>query len=125
MTSGTWKGKRRGPYWLSEIVQFTNEWRYYVTNGKVVAARWYWGDDVNTPVAPELNIDWPKTFCGTGDFGQYPDGRIALVEAHPPFACGWYGSLGEGEIYVPWLIAGWEYLNQSTGSSLGVATASS
>ncbi len=110
VTSGTWKGKKRGPYWCSEIVSFTNEWRYYVTNGSVVDARWYWGDQVNTPPPPTLDVQWPSDFCGTGDFGTLADGRLALVEAHPPFACGWYGRLGEGEIYARWLCAGWASL---------------
>jgi len=64
VTSGTWRGKKKGPFWCSDIVIFTNEWRYYVSNGKVVSAKWYAGTNKNIP-APELDIEWPETFCGS------------------------------------------------------------
>lgn len=112
VTNGTWKGKKRGPYLCSEIVEFTNEWRYYVVNGEIVAAKWYWGDEKNTPEAPKLEIQWPEDWCGTADFGTYSDGRLALVEAHPPFSTGWYDSVANNEPYVRWLCAGWQWLNR-------------
>jgi hypothetical protein len=111
-TKGNWKGRKKGPFLCSEIVSFTNEWRYYVANGRLLTARWYWGDDVNTPPAPELAIKWPDGFCGAVDFGTLADGRIALIEANHPYSCGWYGKLGEGAIYSEWLEAGWEYVNK-------------
>lgn len=33
VTNGSWRGKKKGPYWCSEVVTFTNEWRFYVANG--------------------------------------------------------------------------------------------
>jgi len=36
------------------------------------------------------------------------NGKLALVEANHPFACGWYGK--EHEIYLEWLSKGWEYM---------------
>jgi len=33
ITNGGYRGKKKGPYWCSEIVRFDNEWRYYVANG--------------------------------------------------------------------------------------------
>ncbi len=112
-TTGTYKKKRRGPYWCSEIVSFKNEWRYYVQGGTVVAAHWYWGDEQNTPAAPKIDIEWPSGWCGTGDFGELDDGRIALVEAHPPFAAGWYGTLSDNAIFANWLAHGWRWLRNS------------
>ena len=41
VTDGSYKGKKKGPYWCSDVVKFTDEWRYYVSNGKVLAAGWY------------------------------------------------------------------------------------
>jgi hypothetical protein len=112
ITKGGYIKKKRGPYWCSEVVKFINEWRYYIANGKVLTGEWYWGDEVNTPDAPELNITIPNTFCGTLDFGTLDTGELALVEAHPPYSCGWYGK--NNSLYVEWLIKGWKYLNEDS-----------
>lgn len=110
-TFGTYSKKKKPPYWYSDIVQFTNEWRYYISDGKILSGLWYRGDDFNTPDAPELDIDIPKGWCGTLDFGILSDGNLALVEAHHPFACGWYGvGLENIELYIKWLDAGWKYM---------------
>jgi hypothetical protein len=112
ITSGTFSNKKRGPYWCSEIVQFTNEWRYYVSGGNVIGAYWYAGDENLMPVAPALpDIQFPANWCGTVDFGILGDGRLALVEAHPPFAVGWYGKIGDGEPYARWLADGWRWIS--------------
>lgn len=107
VTNGTWKGKKRGPYWCSEIVKFTNEWRYYISWGELKSANWCCGD--NESPAPKLEIDWPKDFCGCVDFGTYENGEIALVESNSPYACGWYGTLNDYEVYTKWIIEGWKY----------------
>jgi hypothetical protein len=99
---------RQGPFWCSEVVEFVNEWRYYVSNGKVLAAEWYDGDDINTPDAPKLNIDL-KNFYGALDFGILKTGELALVEAQHPYACGWYGDI-RNFTYVEWLIEGWNWM---------------
>ena len=93
--------------WASEVVKFSQEWRYYIADGKLVTTGWYDGYNENEP-APLLNIKWPKGFCGAVDFGRIETGKIALVESHPPFACGWYGD--DPELFVLWLIEGWESL---------------
>lgn len=95
-----------GRLWLSSVVHFTQEWRYYVADGCVLATGWYDGDNEDEP-APELVIDWPTGFCGAVDFGRLSDGRIALVENHHPYACGWYGD--DSCAFVEWLIAGWHW----------------
>lgn len=110
VTSGTWKGKKRGPYWCSEIVSFRDEWRYYVTNGQVVAAHWYAGAHGTPRPAPPLAVEWPDDWCGSVDFGETNDGRFELVEAHAPMATGWYGTLAEAETFVAWQTAGWRWL---------------
>jgi len=108
ITRGTWKGKKKGPYWCSDIVNFTNEWRYYVSYGEVKSAKWCCGD--NESPAPNLPIDWPKDFCGAVDFGTYENGEIALIESNSPYACGWYGKFEEYEVYTKWIIDGWNYM---------------
>lgn len=100
-----------GRFIVSEVVQFVQEWRYYVADGEVIATGWYDGNDEEEP-APELGIDWPAGFCGAVDFGRLSTGELALVESHPPFACGWYGE--DPELFVLWLIAGWESLKKNS-----------
>lgn len=70
---------------------------------------WYSGvDEEDCPRAPELGIDFPIGFCGAVDFGILSTGELALVECHPPYACGWYGM--DNQLYIDWLVSGWEYL---------------
>lgn len=111
ITSGTYKGKKKPPFWCSEIVSFQDEWRYYVADGKILTGEWYWGDQEKTPDAPVLNVPIPAGFCGSLDFGTLNTGEFALVEVHPPYACGWYGK--DHKLYVEWLIKGWEYMMRS------------
>lgn len=103
-----------GRFIMSEVVNFTQEWRYYLADGQLVTSGWYDGNNEDEP-APSLSIDWPKGFCGAVDFGRLDTGKIALVESHHPFACGerdagffggWYGD--DAELFVLWLIEGWE-----------------
>ena len=108
LTVGGYKKKKKGPYICSEKVAFINEWRYYVAEGKVLTGEWYMGDEVNTPDAPELNIQFPEGYCAAVDFGMLTTGEMALVEAHLPYACGWYGK--NYELYVEWIVKGWEYI---------------
>jgi hypothetical protein len=110
ITFGGYRKKKRGPYWCSEVVSFTNEWRYYIADGKILTGEWYSGDEINTPDAPELNIKIPDGYCGAIDFGTLKTGELALVEAHSPYACGWYGK--KNELYIEWLVKSWEYLNK-------------
>jgi hypothetical protein len=112
-TFGTYKKKKKPPFWYSDIVEFKDEYRYYITNGAVVAADWYWNEynrDGEIIEAPKLDLDIPKDWCGTIDMGYLSTGEFALVEAHHPFACGWYGGSANIEIYMQWLIDGWVYL---------------
>jgi hypothetical protein len=114
VTHGTWRGKRKGPFWCSEVVAFTNEWRFYVAHGKVVATHWYRGHASPCP-APPLDIAWPPDFCGAVDFGSLSNGSVALVEANPPYACGWYGPPSDVRVFAAWLSCGWAW---ATGARL-------
>ena len=108
ITSGTYSKKKRGPYWCSEIVSFQNEWRYYISYGKLIGAYWYWGKDDEPIDAPKIDIQWPENWCGTADFGITLDNKFELIECHPPFACGWYG---KNHIeYAEFLTLGWQWL---------------
>ena len=105
ITCGTYRKKKRGPYWCSEVVHFENEWRYYIANGKVMTAEWYSGDEINTPDAPPVDhIKFPTDCFAAIDFGMV-NGKLTLVEAHEPFSCGWYGN--DHDKYTEWLAEGW------------------
>jgi len=110
--------------YVSEPVAFVQEWRYYVANGEVLASGWYDGSDEDEP-APELFVEWPETFSGAVDFGRLSDGRIALVESHHPYACGWYGD--DSEMWVLWLTEAWksmtDRLTHSTQTALCLTNA--
>jgi hypothetical protein len=99
--------KKRGPFWCSEVVDFVNEWRYYIASGEIIAAEWYKGDE-SEPDPPELDITFDSNYCAALDFGELSTGEIALIEAQLPFACGWYGK--DYKIYAKWIIVGWNYI---------------
>jgi hypothetical protein len=96
-----------GLLFMSEVVSFAQEWRYYVADGCVLATGWYDGLDEDEP-APDLNIDWPKGWCGAADFGRLTNGRIALVECHHPYACGHYSN--DHAAYAMWVVEGWQWM---------------
>lgn len=110
ITTGGYHGKKRGPYWCSEIVHFVDEWRYYIADGKVIYAGWYIGSTDEDKPAPDLDISWPTDYTGAVDFGRTDDNRILLIEAHEPYSCGWYGRVNDYQIYGNWVIKGWDYL---------------
>ena len=91
-------------YYCSEVVEFIQEWRYYIAGGVLITTGWYDGIDEDEP-APELNIEYPKDFNAATDFGRLKDGRIALIESHAPFACGWYGD--DHKDYANWQHEAW------------------
>lgn len=91
-------------YYFSKPVEFVQEWRYYIAGGELITTGWYLGSDEDEP-APELNVVWPRNFNAAIDFGRLNDGKIALVESHAPFACGWYGE--NHEDYVFWQYEAW------------------
>ena len=79
-----------GVYYVFDPLDIVQEWRYYIAKGLVYATGWYDGVDEDED-APYLGDIWPKNFCGAVDFGRLDDGAMTLIEAHAPFACGWYG----------------------------------
>lgn len=98
-----------GDFLLSPQMQFWDEWRYYVACGEVVATGWYKGMNPDTPAPVLHGVEWPKDFSGAADFGSLVDGRVALVECHAPFACGWYGE--DHRDYALWQALAWENRN--------------
>lgn len=50
-------------YYWSEVVDFVQEWRYYVADGKVITSGWYAGNDEDEE-SPTINISYPTSFVG-------------------------------------------------------------
>jgi hypothetical protein len=111
-----------GPLFCSDPLPLgiAHEWRYYLADGRVIASGWYDGSDQSmTPPAPAFPVTIPYGYCGAIDIAELTDGRLALIEAHHPFACGWYGPLHEAHLYVRWLVCGWLSLIKNPRSQLG------
>lgn len=99
------------PYVCSDIVNFVNEFRYYVLNGKIIHSSWYVGIDDVEISTPELNVDIPSNWCGTIDMGITDAGKFELIECHHPFSCGWYGK--NYNVYCNFLVDGWNYISNN------------
>lgn len=94
-----------------------NEWRVYVANGKQIASGWYSGRDEDKPLI-DINswwyprVKWPSRFSAAIDVAEVEFPWAAgcttavLVEAHAPFACGWYGD--DPVLYAKWQIEAWD-----------------
>ena len=93
-----------GYYYWSKPIEFVQEWRYYFAGGILITTGWYDGVDEDEP-APVLDIIYPEDFNGAVDFGRLKDGKMALVECHDPFACGWYGD--DHHEYTFWQYESW------------------
>ena len=108
-TDGTERKKKNGPFWCSDIVNFIDEWRYYIANGEVLFSGWYDGikEYEEEPKAPDLKIKIPKNYCGAIDYGMTDKGDFTLIEAQHPFACGFYGEHEDKYSFVKWLVKGW------------------
>jgi hypothetical protein len=111
------KQQRKGPYICSEIMNFRNEWRYYIDDGKILDAAWYSGsaeNDIKEQTPPSLDIldiNWPKGWVGDADFGINSNGNLCLIEVNPPFATGNYLGL-DSEAYPKWIIDGYLFLKE-------------
>jgi len=100
------------PFVCSEVVNFVDEWRYYICDGEVLFSGWYDGQDEEPKDAPVLNIQFDKNLCCCLDMGILDNGDLALIESQHPFSCGWYGKPSSSvcRIYTKWVAYGWRYM---------------
>jgi hypothetical protein len=100
------------PFWYSTPVVFVEEWRLYVLNGQILAAAWYAGTDEDAELQDfhlgRIGRGFPRNFSGAVDIGLTDKGNFLLVEAQPPFACGWYGESEDFALYGRWIVEGWQ-----------------
>ena len=50
----------------------------------------------------------PATCCGAVDVGYSEPRGLILIEAHHPYAIGWYGE--DARVYFEYLQQGWKYM---------------
>lgn len=105
----------KGDVWVSEIVEFRDEWRLYVADGEVLCSWWYSGDDKTCEEFPNGFIsvlDCPDDFCGAVDIGCINGSIHELVEVQHPYAIGWYGDYKDIEKYIDFLDKGFKFMKR-------------
>lgn len=81
--------------WLSDLVEFISEWRYFVHRGELVGVGHYHGDPLRAPDPAVVRAgitaytDAPAAYVI--DFGVLADGHTALIEVNDGFSFGCYG----------------------------------
>lgn len=83
------------PIWISDVVSFESEWRYFVNRREIVGVGHYHGDPLKFP-DPDVVRAAVAAYdnCPAGyviDFGVLADGQTALVEVNDGFSFGCYG----------------------------------
>lgn len=81
--------------WISDVVEFVAEWRYFVKHREVVGVGHYFGDPLRAPdpavVRAAVAAYDPCPAAYVIDLGVLADGRTALVEVNDGFSFGCYG----------------------------------
>lgn len=110
--------------YVSEVIKFQSEWRYYVLNGEVVGfGRYDDGDDyAKIPDVKTVNLavydytqsgNTPKGY--SLDFGVTDDGRTLLIEVNDGWALGYYRGTLSTINYAKLLYARWMEISLSNG----------
>lgn len=101
--------------WISDVIKFMGEWRYYIQNSNIVGyARYDENDeDVNEPdismveeYISRLEINHPYVL----DFGVLDSGETALVEYNDFWSIGLYGNALSPKKYLEMLIERFEVI---------------
>lgn len=107
--------------WISNVVNFVSEYRYYIQNGEIIGYARY--DELEEENVPEPNLQiiknyinllnclykWDnKPYCL--DFGVLDSGDTVMVECNEAWAIGLYGDALKPKEYLKFLISGWNYL---------------
>ena len=102
-------------FFCQDLVNVENEWRIYVSDGKVWNCSWYKGPDEDKEfdqnVLTKIIDKIPEGWYGTIDMMETNNG-IELCECHHPYAIGWYGNSCENEKYFDFIIKGYDYLKE-------------
>jgi hypothetical protein len=102
--------------WISEIVEWVNEARYYILDGKILGYGFYGEYSDNAP-QPDLNVikemvsahsDSPIAYAL--DVGVLSTGQTALVECNDAWSIGYYKGNLSALDYFRFLSSRWEEL---------------
>jgi len=103
--------------WLSDVVDFLSEFRYYIDNGEVVGfARYDESDEEGDNLIPDLTVvknfvaKLNKSHPYVLDFGVLKSGETALVEYNAFYAIGLYPDAITAKKYLELLVKYWDYL---------------
>lgn len=104
--------------YVSEVVKFLSEWRYYVADGKIIGEARYDADGQDDALSPDLTIVQAAVDAMSAnhkfytlDFGVLEDGKTELVEANDAWAIGLYGDAMSAKDYANWLINRWQEID--------------
>lgn len=108
--------------WVSDVVEFVSEWRYYVLAGKIIGAARYDQDGADGAPAPDpaVAVAAARAMADAGvdtfalDLGVLSTGETALVEANDAWAIGLYGRALDARLYLHLL---WRRWQQITGTA--------
>lgn len=103
------------PIWISEVVEFLSEVRYYVMASSISGQGRYDPDGADTAPLPDRQCveraiaayASPAPFAI--DMGVLADGRTALVEVHDAWAIGLYGRALNPKDYYAFLRRWWDH----------------
>ena len=102
-------------FFCQEIVDVGNEWRIYVSDGKVCDCSWYQGPEedkkFDSNILEKIVAKIPENWYGTIDIMETSNG-IELCECHHPYSIGWYGDSVNNDQYFNFIMGGYEYLKK-------------
>ena len=99
--------------YVSEVVDFHSEWRYYINDNKIIGSARY-DDGPDAALEPELDVvhqmirAMPISHPYTLDVGRLSTGETALVETNDAWAIGLYGRALEPKVYLDFLGKRWQ-----------------
>jgi len=98
--------------WISEIVEFKSEWRYYIKNHKIIGYSQYHqtNESIDKPNIDIVNEFISQKLAGNyycADFGVLQNGETALIEVNDAWAIGLYVESISSKQYLDFLWGRW------------------
>jgi hypothetical protein len=106
------------PVWISEVVKFQSEWRFYVEGRRVLGKARYDTDGADDAPAPDeetvarILADLPFVCPCAVDIGVLADGSTVLVEVNDAWAIGFYQDAMPAKDYMNFLVTRWEQIHR-------------
>lgn len=103
--------------YISDVVKFQSEYRYYVDHDKILGSARYDPDGLDDAPSPDINVvsemiailnDYYACPVYALDVGVLETGETALVEVNDAWAIGLYGRALEPKTYLEFLVKRWK-----------------